>query len=1425
MTEAEHPTPPSAAPAAPAVAPVVAAVVAPLRPVATGLGLLMPVLSIVALLLLLLLGGAGGTRWLLFNEDGTRWLLAHAPMVKVKGFKGALLGERWQAEQVTLSWDGGKASVTLDDLVADGMRWTWRPHEHAWLALDVQQLSVRKITALTGPRGPRPIVLPHSIAAPLQLSVAQIQVQTLQVDTLAPMSAVHLQQLVLDPRPGALYQVSQASLQWQGLLVQAQAQVGTTAPLPLAAKATLRPVLGGDAPAWAAVLAVSGDAPLMQVQATLRGVPPPGLAAPVLDAQAGLQLLQAWPLKNLTLRTEALDLAALSPLAPQTRLSAVATLAGGADNTPLSASLVLDNSLPGRWNERRLPVARLTAELQGQLKQPDRLDLQQFELTLADATRPAGQVQGSAVWQGHSLNLKTQLKAVTPQRLDGRATAMTLSGPVSAQLLGLPSPDRAATSVAPAPQLDWKLDLEGRLDTAPQPVRLQMEGHATDERLELKRLHASSGSATAELQGLLQKAARGEWKLQTSGKLADFDPLPWWPGEAGSAWRQGPHRLSADWKFELQLPPNPDRLPAIALLQRVAGNGHLLAHHSVLGGVPLAADITLGYSQAAAPASATLRGVLNLGGNTLTLDGRGDPSGAGASDRIRAEIKADTVAALAPLARLIPALSDWAPSQGAAHATVAVDGRWPSLRTEGTAHLSKIKAGQLTLASANATWRMDAGGAQTLSLQADASAVSLGTQTADHLNASLQGTLAEHVFKLNGAAPATPPPELAQVLGVAAAKGTLAQLQGRGAWLADAAGGGRWRAKVERLLVGGWDGKPELSAPSHSWAAAKDLVAELEFNPEGRLVALHADPGRLQFTDAVAMRWDEVRVDLRGDHARVQINADIEPFALAPLLARAQPTMGWQGDLLLSARVKINAAEKVDADLVFERRDGDLHMANPEGLQLLGLTEVRLALSVHDGVWLFNPVFKGRSLGEVTGTARVRTTPEARWPHADAPVDGNLQVQVSDIGIWGAWVPPGWRLKGELRTMATLSGRFAEPKYSGQVNGTGLGVRNLLQGVNVSDGTLALRLDGDSATVERFQLKGGEGKLTVTGGATFGTEPTARLKFVAERFRVIGRVDRTVIASGNAELTLTRAQGKLDGSITLDEGLFDSTASSAPSLDDDVTVSGPGAVASADPKDPAAAKPKRNFVLGLDLDMGRQLHIKGRGLDADLRGKLRLTTPGGQLAVHGTINAENGSYAAYGQKLAIERGVVAFSGAYNNPRLDVLALRPNIDNRVGVLITGNALTPRVRLYSEPELTDSEKLSWLLLGRAPDGLGRTDTALLQRAAVALLAGEGEAPTDALLKSLGIDELSLRQSDGDVRETVVTLGKQLSRRWYLGYERGVNSTAGTWQLIYRIAQRFTLRAQSGLDNSLDVIWVLRAQETPADAGMRKSQVVPP
>jgi translocation and assembly module TamB len=119
--------------------------------------------------------------------------------------------------------------------------------------------------------------------------------------------------------------------------------------------------------------------------------------------------------------------------------------------------------------------------------------------------------------------------------------------------------------------------------------------------------------------------------------------------------------------------------------------------------------------------------------------------------------------------------------------------------------------------------------------------------------------------------------------------------------------------------------------------------------------------------------------------------------------------------------------------------------------------------------------------------------------------------------------------------------------------------------------------------------------------------------------------------------------------------------------------------------------------------------------------------------------------------------------------------------------------------SEPEMSDSDKLSWLMLGRAPETVGGADTALLQQAAMALLAGEGEAPSDQVLRRLGLTNFTVGQkTDADnTRQTVVSLGRQVSKRIYVGYERSVTTASYNWQLIYRIAQRLTLRAQAGVD----------------------------
>ena len=1406
------PTP--APPVPPAPAPPVAAA----RPVAAALRLLLPLWLMLGPVALLTVAALFAGRWVLLDEAGARWLLARVPGVQVTGLQGSLLGDTLRAERLQVKWGAGN-HIDIEQLQAQGLRWKWLPDDGAWTELQGGVVRARRVVVITVPSG-QPPGLPQ-LRFPARVRLAQVQVDELVVDGLAPASDLVLRDLHLDGGAGGLHSVDSLALRWQGSKGVGRASIGNTAPMPVLAQLTVTPEASAAAPDWAAVLHATGGLEQLDVTATLRGVSRRGQAAPTLDLAAQVRPLAPWPLGTLSARTAALDLAALLPGAPQTRLSGTADIRSTARDAPIAARVELDNATPGRWNERRLPVRRLELELSRQPQTANRLEATRFEIWFADSPRSsAGRWSGRATWLDHTLDIDTRLADVNPQRLDGRAANMLLGGPLSARVTGLPSPDPQTTTAPPARAVDWTLDLQGSLAGSRQPVRVALKGSANDSGVQLRDVHASSGPASAEMRLSLQRAAQGSWQLDTSGQLNDFDPLPWWPGDVDTAWRKGPHRVSGDWQVDVRLPADVARRSPLAVLQSLDGRGLLRLQRSVLAGVPLQAELSLG--RVSAPGM-VLHAELLLGGNQVVLDAQGSPADGGAGDRWQAQIRADKLATLAPLAALHPGLAAALPRKGSLQGDLSAQGRWPAMRTTGDVRVQQLEVAGLAVAGGQARWQLQSDGARDLSLQADVTGVQWGQQRVTQLRADITGTVADHLIELTGTLPQGPSDLAGQLLGLPAQAGTRAQLKARGGWQDEPAGGGRWRARVDRLALGSWDGKAPAGPVTTAWAEAQELRVELGFDAQGGLSSLRADPGRLNLADSLVLRWDAISADLSRDQAQFELRAVIDAFPVAPLLARLQPTAGWGGDLRLKARLEIKARERFDADVVFERVDGDLNLSSIDGLQLMGLNEFNLALAAHDGLWSFSQSFSGRSLGEIRGTLRARSTPERRWPAPDAPIEGSIQAFVADVGIWNNWVPAGWRLAGELRTTAAVSGRFGEPQYTGAVTGSGLSVRNLLEGVNVSDGQVSIRLAGDVAQIERFTLRGGDGTITITGGANLGAAPRARLQAKAERFRVLGRVDRMLIASGQAEMTLTADQLKVDGALRVDEGLIDASSTEAPRLDDDVTVRRAGDE-STNKSDPAQPRVRRNVAIGIDVDLGDKLRVRGRGLDTALAGELRITTPGGRLTVVGTVNTVRGTYRAYGQNLEIERGILAFSGAVNNPRLDVLALRPNTDNRVGVAITGNVMAPRIRLYSEPEMSDSDKLSWLLLGRAPDGLGRADTALLQRAALALLAGEGEARTDTLLRSLGIDELSLRQGDGDTRDTVITLGKQISRRWYVGYERSVNATTGTWQLIYRIAQRFTVRVQSGAESSIDMIWVHRRDEAPV-GGMRKSVLVPP
>ena len=465
------------------------------------------------------------------------------------------------------------------------------------------------------------------------------------------------------------------------------------------------------------------------------------------------------------------------------------------------------------------------------------------------------------------------------------------------------------------------------------------------------------------------------------------------------------------------------------------------------------------------------------------------------------------------------------------------------------------------------------------------------------------------------------------------AKRTLARLQLQGGLLgaapAELIG---WRGKVLGAELRGDNPDPP------AWLSLSEFGFELRW-ADGPW-RLKADPGRASLLGA-ALTWTQLAwsaADPGRAPARLDADARLEPLDVAPLLVRAQPRFGWGGDLRIGGQLVVHSSPTFSADVVIERASGDLSVTDDAGTRTLGLSDLRVGLSARDGLWSFSTGIAGQTLGRAAGAVVVRSTPQAIWPAADAKMDGVLELQIADLGVWGPWLPPGWRLTGAMGANAAIGGRFGAPEYEGALSGKNIGVRNVLQGVDVRDGEFSIALLGDSARIERFTANAGKGSLNLQGNASLGASPRAELGLRLERFQLLGRIDRRIIASGDATLKLGRDTVALAGDFRIDEGLIDFGRSEAPSLSDDVQVKRgaadqPTLVAATPAEAEAAAARARRTSLDLRVQLGEQLRIRGQGLDAGLRGELRLTAPQGRLRVDGSVRTVDGTYRAYRQRL------------------------------------------------------------------------------------------------------------------------------------------------------------------------------------------------
>lgn len=469
---------------------------------------------------------------------------------------------------------------------------------------------------------------------------------------------------------------------------------------------------------------------------------------------------------------------------------------------------------------------------------------------------------------------------------------------------------------------------------------------------------------------------------------------------------------------------------------------------------------------------------------------------------------------------------------------------------------------------------------------------------------------------------------------------------------------------------------------------------------------------------------------------------------------------------------------------------------------------------------------------------------------------GRLKTDIADLGWLAELIGDGWQSEGRLAGELQLAGTPAAPLTSGRFRGEKLALRLPAQGLNLARGELDVDLRDNLLHINRLgfdsllqpmprairlearddlsALTRQPGRLEISGEIRVDRgmqSDNAFLDIKLDRLGAFQLPEQWVIVSGNGRLSLKDSTLGAVGKLAVDAGYWQLAPGGTPRLSDDVVVKRPGSE-----KPAASLRPKLD--LDISTDLGRNFLFNGAGLSSKLAGDIRITAHGRDLPrASGTISARSGRFEAYGQKLDIERGILSFNGLLDNPGLDVRAVRKGLAVEPGVQIGGTAQKPVVKLISDPELPDAEKLAWLVLGHGPEQMGAGDATLLFSAAGGLLGNDSGNVVQQLKNRFGFDEFGLRQGNigdtggrqpssrvaggnsvdtaGTTGQQILSVGKRLSSNALLSYEQTLGRAEGIVKLTVNLTRQIAVIGRAGSDNALDIFYTLtfgRTEEKP-------------
>lgn len=542
-----------------------------------------------------------------------------------------------------------------------------------------------------------------------------------------------------------------------------------------------------------------------------------------------------------------------------------------------------------------------------------------------------------------------------------------------------------------------------------------------------------------------------------------------------------------------------------------------------------------------------------------------------------------------------------------------------------------------------------------------------------------------------------------------------------------------------------------------------------------------------------------LRASARGDvplddgHLALDVGLDAFPVALLNAVAKGQDL---SGNISGSARVTGTLASPRAA---FELRGSNLNAAQLSRLGLGPLQATANGSFADRTLALSSLGINGPSGLSLTGSGRVPLGGGGLMLNASGSIPlsaANSLLAERGTAVSGA-VSFNARVTGSMTrpavdgTFSVANAQLVDPqsnlrldsiRASGSISGTR---------VTVSSATAALAAGGSVAL---------SGAVSIDAGAGF----PADLRIALDNARYLDGEMLSATVSGALRLAgPLRRDPVLSGNVDVQraEIIVPSSFSGGAAAIDVEHVAPPQAVlrtlerARADDGTPMPSA--RPSVLRLDVTINApaRVFVRGRGLDAELGGSVRLTGPVTDIRPVGGLELIRGRLSILGQRIDFDEGKVTLVGDLD-PFVDFVARSSGADITVFITVRGRVTDLDISFSSQPELPEDEVLARLIFDRGIDELSPLQLARLAAAAAELAGGSNSSLLNDLRGATGLDDLDIvTTGEGGA---AVRAGRYIQDNIYLGVEAGSQGTTrGTINLD--ITQELKAKGSVGSDGN--------------------------